>query len=256
MAAGEKSDGAGSRLSGKKYGAVTSRTLFGVGGSEAEKAGRKVAHAFRQGVIEGLSPAQMAEVQKSWKAGWDSSVKVAVRDAEIASGKAVEAAIAAGEAAFQALWRAEKEGPEAVKRAQHSIQAILDAGTAATKAAIALEQERQEVAIALEKERQKAALDALEEMNAARLKTIKDAQAIELSELRATQQRELDELASARQAQLSVVESAIRRELEDERIKAQLKIDILPRRAGKPKRYLPRKPARLRRSSALVSATN
>ena len=44
--------------------------------------------------------------------------------------------------------------------------------------------------------------------------------------MQAAQAAQLSALASGRNAQLSVVESAIQRELEDERMKAQLKIDI------------------------------
>ena len=204
--------------------------------SDAEHAGRKVAHDFRQGIIEGLSPTQMAEVEQSWREGWDSSVKIAVRDAKIAAGATAEAAKIAADAAYQALWRAEKGGPEAVQKVMKSIVAIIDAGAAAT-----------EEAAKIEKARQKAALDALEETNAARLASITQAQEAQLEELKATQQRELDELAAARQAQLSVVEAAIQRELEDERIAAQLTIDL--RKAGSDQKAIDAAHARARESN-------
>ena len=122
----------GLKALGKKiWGGI--KRLFG-GASKAEKEGRKVAAAFREGIKAGLTPDQIAEAQASWNAGWDASVKIAVRDAEIAAGATVAAATATAEAMFQALWRAEKGGPEAVQRVMASIQAILDAGGAAMAA--------------------------------------------------------------------------------------------------------------------------
>ena len=105
------------------------------GPDKAEKAGRKTAEAFRQGVKAGLSPEQAAEASKSWNAGWDASVKIAVRDAKILAGATAQAATAAGESMFQALWRAEKKGSEAVQQVTSSIQLILSANATASEEA-------------------------------------------------------------------------------------------------------------------------
>ena len=237
------------------------KSLFST--SATEKAGRKSADAFRKGVRAGLTPEQLAEDMAPINASWDASVYIAVRDAAIAAGATEEAAIRMADAMHHALWRAEKEGPEAVKRVQGQIQIILDKGTSATDAADAaaaaaadaaaaaaqsrrdtelagLKKHRDEVlglieterdtALKLLADRQAAEMTALEATQSARMDALTNKQAAQLAKLKADQQRELSALASARQAQLSVVEAAITRELEDERIKAQLKIDI--RKAG------------------------
>ena len=272
------------------------------GPSEAEKAGRKTAHEFRQGVIAGLSEAQTEEVQLSWDQGWDSSVIIAVRDALVATGLSFDAATQAATKWYDDLWRAEKEGPEAVGRVQTSIQAILDAGATATteavdRVAVAFEavetlrlaametaqarqdaematlksrhkaelagidaqieavesrlrpkiselqalisqQEaelealstRQEAEMAALAERRTAALDSIMAVQNEQLSILKEAQRRELDEMKSAQAAELSALKAARNAELSVVEQAIQRELENERIKAQLQIDL--RKAG------------------------
>ena len=84
--------------------------------------------------------------------------------------------------------------------------------------------------LSLLNERAEAEMAIFEEAADARMQVAKDAQAAQLGELKAAQKLELDELKSARNAALSVVEKAIQRELEDERIRARLTIDI--RKAG------------------------
>ena len=237
------------------------KSLFST--SATEKAGRKSADAFRKGVRAGLTPEQLAEDMAPINASWDASVYIAVRDAAIAAGATEDAAIRMADAMHHALWRAEKEGPEAVKRVQGQIQIILDKGTSATDAAdaaaaaaadaaaaaaqsrrdtelaglkkhrdevLGLIETEQDTALKLLADRQAAEMTALEATQSARMDALSNKQAAQLAKLKADQQRELSALASARQAQLSVVEAAIARELEDERIKAQLKIDI--RKAG------------------------
>ena len=169
---------------------------------------------------------------------------IAVRDALVATGMGFDAARAKGDEFYQALWAAEKEGPEAVKRVQASIQAILDAGATATKEAVdrvaaafeAVETLRQaalsEMSARQESEmealetRRQAALDSIMAVQEEQLSMLKEAQRRELDEMKARQEAELSALKAARNAQLSVVEAAIQRELEDERIWAQLKIDM------------------------------
>ena len=273
---------------GKIWGGI--KKLFG-GVSAAEKAGRKTAHAFREGVIAGLSEEQRKEVQLSWDEGWDSSVIIAVRDALVATGMDFDAARTAADRWYQDLWAAEKEGPEAVQRVQAAIQAILDAATAGTedavdKVATALEaidalrlaaikaaEARQEAELASidaqiaavesrlrpkiselealisqqeaelsalstrqESEmealasRRQAALDSIMALQEEQLSILKETQRRELDEMKAAQEAELSVIKAARAASLGVIESAIQRELEDERIAAQLKIDL--RKAG------------------------
>ena len=166
-------------------------SIFSGGPSEAELAGRKTAHEFREGVIAGLTEDQLTEVQLSWAEGWDSSVIIAVRDALIATGQTAEAARAAGDAMYDALWRAESEGPEAVQRVQVQIQAILDAAaTAATDAAEAAAAAAAVIGAALE-----AALSA------ARAR-----QDAEMSALKARQDAELGVLTS----QIDAIENRLR----------------------------------------------
>ena len=78
--------------------------------------------------------------------------------------------------------------------------------------------------------RRQAALDSIMAAQNAQLSLLKETQQSELDAMRSAQEAELSALKAARNAQLSVVESAIQRELEDERIGAQLTIDL--RKAG------------------------
>ena len=86
-----------------------------------------------------------------------------------------------------------------------------------------------------------AELEAFDEQADARRASMKDTQAAELAlmrqgqekalaDMKAAQSAELSALQAQRNAALSIVEAAIARELEDERVKAQLTFDI--RKAG------------------------
>ena len=102
-----------------------------------------------------------------------------------------DAARAAGGRWYDALHAAEKQGPEAVQRVIDDIQAILDAGAAATGEAAALEAERRN-----------ALLDALAEEQATRMASLKATQTAELSSLKETQAAMLSELKTAQATQL------------------------------------------------------
>lgn len=119
---------------------------------------------------------------------------------------------------------------------QTRAQAIIDqvdgwaqAGVAAEEAAEAAataEAERLAQSIAMEEERRDASLTAIKERFDAEMSMLKEQQSEALSVMRETQEAELAQLKSQRDAQLSVIEQAIQRELEDEKIAAQLQIDI------------------------------
>ena len=120
-------------------------------------------------------------------------------------------------------------------------KAALDSIMTAQAAQLSLLQETQSKALSEMKAAQAAELGLIKAARAAALGVIKATQAEQLSILKETQGKELDELKAtqaaelglikaARAAALGVVESAIQRELEDERIAAQLKIDL--RKAG------------------------
>ena len=109
----------------------------GFGGPDkAELAGREVADGFRRGILSGLTPAQYAEVDAAVASGTHSwtgaALHIAIRDAKLASGATIEEAERAATGMVAMLHRAEKEGPEAVARAQAEIQKILDEGKKAT----------------------------------------------------------------------------------------------------------------------------
>ena len=78
--------------------------------------------------------------------------------------------------------------------------------------------------------RRQESLDAMTAVQNERLAVLKAAQAAELNALKAAQAEALSALKAARAAALGVIEAAIQRELEDERIAAQLIIDL--RKAG------------------------
>ena len=78
--------------------------------------------------------------------------------------------------------------------------------------------------------RRQAALDSIMALQEEQLSILKETQRRELDEMKAAQEAELSVIKAARAASLGVIESAIQRELEDERIAAQLKIDL--RKAG------------------------
>ena len=89
---------------------------------------------------------------------------------------------------------------------------------------------RQDAEMAALATRRQAAFDSIMAVQNAQLELLKKTQSKELDGMKAAQEAELNALKAARNAQLSVVESAIQRELEDERIGAQLTIDL--RKAG------------------------
>ena len=89
---------------------------------------------------------------------------------------------------------------------------------------------RQDAEIAALATRRRAALDSIMAVQTEQLALLKEMQSKELAEMQAAQAAELNALKAARAAALGVVEAAIQRELEDERIAAQLTIDL--RKAG------------------------
>ena len=202
------------KLAGKVWGAI--KSLFG-GPSEAEKSGRKVAHEFRQGIIEGLTPEQFTEVGESWKQGWDSSVIVAVRDAAMAGGATFEAATALGNTMFNALWAAEKEGPEAVQRVIDQINTILTEGNAAAEALVLAAEdrarriqefqdeiddiERQRIAKRLEFE-----LAAIEDARDDALEVMRDRHEKELEAIEEQRDAKMEELRQGKADALALIE--------------------------------------------------
>ena len=105
----------------------------GFGGpSQAERAGRETAAAFRDSIIDGLSPDQMAEARAAGESGMNSvtgaALHIAIRDAKLAAGATIEEAERAAGAMVAALHAAEKEGPESVQRVMNEINTILDEG--------------------------------------------------------------------------------------------------------------------------------
>ena len=99
--------------------------LFSLGGpSEAELAGRKVAGAFRDGVIQTLDGGQLAEAALGAWRGNEQGAQflIGVRDAYLAVGRSAGEA----EAMVTRLWRAEARGPAAVQAVQRELQVVLD----------------------------------------------------------------------------------------------------------------------------------
>ena len=102
------------------------KKMFG-GPSEAELAGRKVAGAFRDGVIATLNDDQLAEAANAALGAWrgnerGSQFLIGVRDAYRSVGRSS----AEAEAMVNRLWEAEKRGPEAVAAVQREMQVVLD----------------------------------------------------------------------------------------------------------------------------------
>ena len=101
--------------------------LFSIGGpSEAERAGRKTAGAFRDGVIATLNDGQLAEASQAALGHWRGNEQgaqflIGVRDAYVAVGKSA----AEAERDVTRLWQAEQRGPEAVAAVQAEIDAVL-----------------------------------------------------------------------------------------------------------------------------------
>ena len=177
---------------GKKISRGAIKSLFG-GPSEAELAGRKTAHAFREGVIEGLSAEQMEEVQLSWAEGWDSSVIIAVRDASDRDwGRRPRPHERRGMRCTRRCGEPKRKGRKRSSVCRLEIQAILDAAaTAATDAA--------EAAAAFEAVVIVAALEAA--LSAARAR-----QDAEMSALKARQDAEMGVLTT----QIDAIENRLR----------------------------------------------
>jgi len=120
--------------------------LFG-GPSEEELAGRDATAAFTGQLAAMLDAAQQAEVAAAVAGGanqqWAEKT-IAIRDAYLALGMTEAEALAASDA----LWRAEKEGPEAVQAVIDGIQPSLDAVQAAMEATGLTMQELRDRAIA------------------------------------------------------------------------------------------------------------
>ena len=106
----------------------------------------------------------------------------------------------------------------------------MDEATARQEYEMAALSDRQDAEMEALATRRAAALDAIMASQNEQLSMLKEIQRKELDELKAAQEAELSVIKAVRAAALGVVESAIQRELEDERIAAQLKIDI--RKAG------------------------
>lgn len=113
---------AGPIMSGlKKIGSAIAG-FFG-GPSGAEKEGREVAGGFRKGLMEGLSSEQMKEVNEAAQGAWKgneigAATVIAIRDAYIAAGHSAEEALEV----VDRLWKAEKEGGDAVNRVIREIE--------------------------------------------------------------------------------------------------------------------------------------
>ena len=106
----------------------------------------------------------------------------------------------------------------------------VDALIAQQKAELDALSARQDAEISALATRRQAALDSMMSVQTKQLSMLKEMQSKELAEMQSAQAAQLSELKAARSAALGVVESAIQRELEDERIAAQLTIDL--RKAG------------------------
>ena len=126
-------------------------TLFSLGGpSEAERAGRKVAGAFRDSVMQTLTDGQLAEASKAALGAWRGNERgaqflIGVRDAYLAVGRSAGEA----EAMVNRLWQAEKRGPEAVAAVQRELQGVLDQADALAEAEGAIVARNREIATGL-----------------------------------------------------------------------------------------------------------
>jgi len=104
------------------------KEMFG-GPSVQELEGREAAGRFRQGLLSGLSATQMLEVRQALKGAWEgnelgAATVIAVRDAYMKAGKSAEEALAI----VDRLWRAEKEGGDAVKDVLAEIAVVMEQG--------------------------------------------------------------------------------------------------------------------------------
>ena len=139
---------------------------------------------------------------------------------------AIEAAEARQEAELASI-DAQIEAVESRLRPKISELEALISQQEADLSALSTRQESEMEALA---SRRQAALDSIMALQEEQLSMLKEMQRRELDEMKAAQEAELSALKAARAASLGVVEAAIQRELEDERIGAQLTIDL--RKAG------------------------
>ena len=176
------------------------------------------------------------EIQAILDAGTDATeaslaaiekLRLAAFDAMKARQDAEMAALTTRQQAEMAGITSQIDAIEARLRPKISELDTLIAQQEAELGALATRQDAEMAALAT---RRQAALDSIMAVQDEQLAMLKETQRKELDDMRAAQEAELGALKAARNAQLSVVEAAIQRELEDERIAAQLKIDL--RKAG------------------------
>ena len=101
--------------------------------NKLEIAGRKAAAEARTAIADTLTDGQVVEAAGSMANG----VHIAIRDAMLGAGASIAEAEAEAHRLVEALWLAEKEGPEAVAAVMESIQEIITASGAAAAAALA-----------------------------------------------------------------------------------------------------------------------
>ena len=101
--------------------------------NKLEIAGRKAAAEARTAIADTLTDGQVVEAAGNMANG----VHIAIRDAMLGAGASIAEAEAEAHRLVEALWLAEKEGPEAVAAAMESIQEIITASGAAAAAALA-----------------------------------------------------------------------------------------------------------------------
>ena len=127
----------------------------------------------------------------------------------------------------QEIWASTQAGAvAAAEAATQVIQEQLEAAEAAQAEQLEGLKKQQALELGMLERQKGEALGALKEMLDARLQQLKADQEARLNEMKAAQEAELDELRSARQEALGVVEAAIQRELEEERIKVRLRLDL------------------------------
>ena len=106
-------------LIGKLGGAI--KQLFG-GPSKQELEGREVAANVRKGIIAGLTPLQREQAALlNGSETWRLTI-VGLQDAYKATGRTAEEALSASDR----LWKAEKQGADAVKKVTEEIQGVFD----------------------------------------------------------------------------------------------------------------------------------
>ena len=91
--------------------------------SKLEKEGRRAAEEARNAIASTLTDGQVAEAAGNM----GNAVHIAVRDAMLGAGRSIAEAEAQATKFVEELWRAEKEGPEAVKAVHDSITGLIAA---------------------------------------------------------------------------------------------------------------------------------